>query len=68
MRALFQKVFSLCLLIPLSKVFFSFSDDPQDAQVAAQYKNNFKAFERKATEWTKQYAVEINETERVKLF
>ncbi|ETO29102.1 Ubiquitin-conjugating enzyme family protein [Reticulomyxa filosa] len=33
-------------------------DDPQDAQVAKQYKSNPKEFAKQAAEWTKQYAKE----------
>lgn len=31
-------------------------DDPQDAQVAGQYKNFYSEWEKKASEWTKIYA------------
>ena len=31
-------------------------DDPQDAQVAGQYKHDLKAFERTARKWTDTYA------------
>jgi len=31
-------------------------DDPQDAQVAQQYKKDRKAFDKQAAEWTKKYA------------
>jgi ubiquitin-conjugating enzyme (huntingtin interacting protein 2) len=31
-------------------------DDPQDAQVASQYKNNHRAYAQQAREWTQQYA------------
>lgn len=31
-------------------------DDPQDAQVAGQYKKNFKDFEKTAAYWTEMYA------------
>eukprot|EP01138_Halocafeteria_seosinensis_P005449 gb/GECG01005570.1/.p1 GENE.gb/GECG01005570.1/~~gb/GECG01005570.1/.p1 ORF type:complete len:221 (+),score=32.57 gb/GECG01005570.1/:1-663(+) len=31
-------------------------DDPQDAQVASQYKNDYKKWERKAKMWTQKYA------------
>jgi ubiquitin-conjugating enzyme (huntingtin interacting protein 2) len=30
-------------------------NDPQDAQVAKQYKTDFKAFEKQAAEWTQKY-------------
>jgi len=33
-------------------------DDPQDAEVATQYRNDRESFIFKAQEWTKQYAVE----------
>jgi len=31
-------------------------NDPQDAQVAKQYKTDMKAFEKQASEWTQKYA------------
>lgn len=37
--------------------FFCLSDDPQDAQVARQYKSNMKLFEATAKQWTEQYAM-----------
>ena len=33
-------------------------DDPQDAQVAGMYLNNFEQWERQAREWTRIYATE----------
>merc|ERR1719379_770661 len=36
-------------------------DDPQDAEVATQYRNDRKAWETRAKEWTEKYAVEIPE-------
>lgn len=36
-------------------------DDPQDAQVASQYKNNRRAFEQTAREWTGLYARDPSE-------
>lgn len=38
-------------------------DDPQDAQVAGQYKGNYPAFVAKAKEWTRQYAGDPKEME-----
>lgn len=33
-------------------------DDPQDAQVASHYLNDFDGFQQTAREWTKKYAKE----------
>jgi len=41
-------------------------DDPQDAEVAAQFKNAYSAFTEKASRWTKLYAIEIDSEEREK--
>lgn len=41
------------------------ADDPQDAVVAQMYKNDLDAFNRKAAEWTQNYAREITEDDKV---
>ncbi|KRX03371.1 Ubiquitin-conjugating enzyme/RWD-like protein [Pseudocohnilembus persalinus] len=41
-------------------------DDPQDAQVAGQYKSDREAFNQKAKEWTQTYANTKNQDEKVK--
>merc|ERR1719203_330416 len=33
-------------------------DDPQDAEVATQYRNDRKSFQAKAKQWTEEYAVD----------
>ena len=37
-------------------------DDPQDHEVATQYKNNFEEFKTTAKMWTENYAVEGGNT------
>lgn len=41
------------------------SDDPQDAVVAQQYKNDLEGFNRKAAEWTQNYAKEVTMDDKV---
>lgn len=45
--------------------FFYYLDDPQDAVVAQMYKNDLEAFNRKAAEWTQNYAREITMDDKV---
>jgi len=40
-------------------------DDPQDAVVAQMYKSDLQAFNRKAAEWTQNYAKEITLEDKV---
>ena len=42
-------------------------DDPQDAQVAAQYKNNLAEFNVTAKQWTEQYAIDPEIVKRQKI-
>jgi uncharacterized UBP type Zn finger protein len=41
------------------------ADDPQDAVVAQMYKNDLEQFNRKAAEWTQNYAKEITMDDKV---
>lgn len=43
------------------------SDDPQDAMVAGQYKNNRQEFERTAREWTATYAKDLRTVQEEKV-
>ena len=47
------------------RVFRYYLDDPQDAVVAQMYKNDLEAFNRKAAEWTQNYAREITMDDKV---
>jgi len=40
-------------------------DDPQDAVVAQMYKNDIDQFNRKAAEWTQNYAREVTMDDKV---
>lgn len=40
-------------------------DDPQDAVVAQMYKSDLQAFNRKAAEWTQNYAREITVEDKI---
>lgn len=40
------------------------ADDPQDAEVASQYRNDRAAWTQKASEWTRLFAVQESEQER----
>ena len=46
-------------------VFTICADDPQDAVVAQMYKNDLQAFNRKAAEWTQNYAKEITMDDKI---
>ena len=41
------------------------TDDPQDAVVAQMYKSDLQAFNRKAAEWTQNYAREITVEDKI---
>ena len=45
--------------------FFNNLDDPQDAVVAQMYKNDIDQFNRKAAEWTQNYAREVTMDDKV---
>lgn len=45
--------------------FFNYLDDPQDAVVAQMYKNDIDQFNRKAAEWTQNYAKEVTMDDKV---
>ena len=47
------------------RVCLYYLDDPQDAVVAQMYKNDLEAFNRKAAEWTQNYAREITLDDKV---
>merc|ERR1712151_547927 len=42
-------------------------DSPQDAEVAKMYRTNRPAFNKRAKEWTKNFAIEMNSEEKEKL-
>merc|ERR1711934_264772 len=42
-------------------------DSPQDAEVATMYRTNLSAFNKRAEEWTKNFAIEMNSEEKEKL-
>ena len=45
--------------------FLCFLDDPQDAVVANMYKSDLEQFNRKAAEWTQNYAKEVTMDDKV---
>ena len=54
------------LMMPCAwRVFRNNVDDPQDAVVAQMYKNDLEAFNRKAAEWTQNYAREVTMDDKV---
>merc|ERR1719163_1703534 len=42
-------------------------DSPQDAEVATMYRTNLPAFNKRAKEWTKNFAIEMNSDQKEKL-
>lgn len=48
----------------MTRVYYEI-DDPQDAVVAQMYKSDLQAFNRKAAEWTQNYAREITLEDKV---
>lgn len=42
-------------------------DDPQDAQVARQFRSEHEEYKKTATQWTKDYAKNIEKSEKIKL-
>ena len=53
------------LLCDAMSAFSMCADDPQDAVVAQMYKNDLEQFNRKAAEWTQNYAKEITMDDKV---